>query len=334
MYVRVFIIITICTTQGRTGPFLDSTLHLCFNSFHQTTPNPHFASQIPHPTPLHLAPYSRRLRKDNSLAVVKEQPLLSIPLDSRRQHLALDVGALIHQDIGSHAVIDSGDPLLDNRALIQVRRNKVSSGTDNLDASVVCLMVGLGALERRQERVVDVDDASGHGLAQGGREDLHVAGEHDELDAVLLGQLEDLALLLGLGLLGDGQVVELDAVGLGERLKGRVVGHDERDVDGELTGLGAEEQVVEAVADLGHHDQDPRLLRDGPDLVLHLVLGRELVEGLGQVLGAGSRRRAKVHAHEELFRHGVGELLEIENVVALLREHASDGVDDTRLVRA
>ena len=59
-------------------------------------------------------------------------------------------------------------------------------------------LVGVRALEARQERVVDVDAASGEGVAQLGRQDLHVPGEHDELDVVLVDRGEHARLERGL----------------------------------------------------------------------------------------------------------------------------------------
>lgn len=115
-------------------------------------------------------------------------------------------------------MVDAGDALLDDGALVEVGGDEVGGGADDLDAAVVGLVVGLGALEGRQEAVVDVDDAARHGGAERGREHLHVAREHDELDAVLLDEVEHLRLLLRLGVFCDGEVVELDAVALGEGL--------------------------------------------------------------------------------------------------------------------
>ena len=43
-------------------------------------------------------------------------------------------------------------------------------------------MIGLGALEARQERVMDVDHSSGQPLADVVGEDLHIAREDDEID--------------------------------------------------------------------------------------------------------------------------------------------------------
>ncbi len=57
-------------------------------------------------------------------------------------------------------------PLLDNRPLIQPLRDKVRRRPNQLDAPIISLMIRLRALEARQERMVDIDDASGHGLGQ------------------------------------------------------------------------------------------------------------------------------------------------------------------------
>lgn len=229
-------------------------------------------------------------------------------------------------------MVDASNALLNDGALVQVGCDEVGRGTDDLDAAVVGLVVRLGALERGQEAVVDVDDLAAHSGAEHGREDLHVARQDDELDVVLLDQLEDLALLLGLGVLGDGQVVELDAVAASQGFKVGVVGDDDGDVDPELARLGAEQQVVEAVADLGDHDQYAHLAGDGPDIVVHLQVGCQGLEGGFQGLRGGDE--AEVHAHEELVGDWVGKLLQVHHVDALAGEDARHGVDDTWLIRA
>ena len=59
---------------------------------------------------------------------------------------------------GRDLVADPLDLLLDDRALVEVGRHIVRGGTDQLHAAGVRLVVRLGALEARQEGVVDVDD--------------------------------------------------------------------------------------------------------------------------------------------------------------------------------
>lgn len=219
-------------------------------------------------------------------------------------------------------MIDPGNTLLDDGALVQVSGDEMRRRADDLDAALVRLVVGLCALEGRQEAVVDVDDLAAHGLAQHGREDLHVAGEDDELDVMLPDQLEDLSLLLRLGVLGHGQVVELDAVAPGQGLELRVVRHDDGHLDAQLARLGAEQQVVEAVANLGHHDEHARLLRHRPDLVVHLDLGGQGVEGRSE--GVYRRCGPEVDTHEELVGDRVGELLQVDDVDAVGGEDAGD----------
>ncbi|KZL64146.1 hypothetical protein CI238_00599 [Colletotrichum incanum] len=275
------------------------------------------------------------LVENDRLGFVEEHASLGGPFHSGGQNLALNVGSLFHKVLRAHAMVNSGNALLDDRALIQISCDEVGSCADDLNTALVRLVVRLGALERRQEGMVDVDDLAGHGLAQLGRENLHIAGENDELNIVLLDQAQDLLFLLGLGILGNGQVVELNAVVAGKTLVLVVVGDNEGDINGQLAGLCAEENVVKAVADLGDHDQGAQLAGDGADAVpVQLEVGSEGVERGLEVLRRLGLGRPKVHAHEKLFRDGVGELLEIQDVELLRRKHPRHGVHDAGLVRA
>ncbi len=83
--------------------------------------------------------------------------------------------------------------LLDDRALVEVLGRVVGGGADQLDAALVGMTVGLGAGERRQERVMDVDHRTAHPREEVGGEDLHVAREHEQLGVA--GELVERALL-------------------------------------------------------------------------------------------------------------------------------------------
>jgi len=61
--------------------------------------------------------------------------------------------------------------------------------TDVLDAPLVGLVVRLGAGEAGQERVVDVDRPAAPGPAQRVGQHLHVAGQHDQVDPLLVDHL-------------------------------------------------------------------------------------------------------------------------------------------------
>ena len=75
-------------------------------------------------------------------------------------------------------VIDALDFLLDDRTLIQIRRHIVRRGADQLHAARERLVIGLRALEARQEGMVNVDGAPFEIAARLGSQNLHVAGEH------------------------------------------------------------------------------------------------------------------------------------------------------------
>jgi hypothetical protein len=90
------------------------------------------------------------------------------------------------------------------------------------------LVIGLGALEARQERVVDVDAAAEQLGRQTVRQDLHVAREHDEIGLGLLDQLPELGFLLHLGLLGHRQVMEGQVADIGRGEARPAVVRDDR----------------------------------------------------------------------------------------------------------
>ena len=85
--------------------------------------------------------------------------------------------------------------LFNNGAFIKISSNKVRRRPNDLDASRVCLMVGPGPREARQEGVMDVDDLIRELGDHVRTENLHVARQHDQLDALLFDQLDDARLL-------------------------------------------------------------------------------------------------------------------------------------------
>src|SRR5690606_5201851 len=134
-------------------------------------------------------------------------------------------------------VVYAHDVLLDDRSFIEVARDEVGGGADDLYTASVRLTVGVRALESGQERMVDVDGPASEELAQLGREDLHVAGKHDELDVVLLDLVHDAGLeRCLLGGVADGHPLEGDAIELGETSELVVVAEHEGNMNGQLTG--------------------------------------------------------------------------------------------------
>lgn len=269
---------------------------------------------------------------------VEQHTALGDILHSSGEHVALDVATGVGELLGAHAVVHAHDILLDDGTLIEVAGDKVGGRADNLHTAVIGLVVGLGALEGRQEAVVDVDDTSRHGLAQLRRQDLHIAGQNNQVNLVFLNQLQDTSLLLGLGGGSDGKVHEGDVIGGGQGGEIGVVGDDQRDFNVKLAGGLTEEQVVQAVTNLGDHDHHAGLLGGGVDLKVH---GEGLCGGLegsaqllefGDLIGLGGRH--KLHAHEEALRGQVAELGGIDDVQVVLDEEGRDGMDDARAIGA
>ena len=273
-----------------------------------------------------------RSGEDDGAVSVEQHPMLGVPAHRLRQHPALDVLPLGLQH--GHRVLVPGPRhvLLDDRPLIEVRRHVVRRRPDELDPALVRLGVGARPLEGRQERVVDVDDAPVQPLAQGGGEDLHVAGQHHQLDVEGVHQPQQLGLGGLLGLLGDRDVVEGHPVELGDVPQRLVVAHHADDVDRQPLTAGSEEQVGQAVPLLGDHDEGAH---GAPHLIeapLHLVLAGQL----GQVLLQLHARHGGEHLdpHEEQPGGGVPELLGLGDVPAAARQRAGDRVDDARTVGA
>jgi O-acetylserine/cysteine efflux transporter len=201
------------------------------------------------------------LAEDDGLVAVEQDPVVGVPADRAGQGEALGVPADGHQLRRAVRVIDPGDLLLDDRPLVQVGRDVVRGGADQLDAPRVRLVIGPRALEAGQEGVVDVDDPPGQLPAERVGQHLHVAGQDDKVGPVVLDQGENLVLLRGPGLRPDRQMVVVDAVGLGQRPQIRVVRGDRHDVDAELPGPLPEQQVVQAVPGPRHEDEDARAHR-------------------------------------------------------------------------
>jgi hypothetical protein len=233
------------------------------------------------------------------------------------------------------AVRGADHVLLDDRALVEVGGRVVGGGADQLHAALVGLVIGPPPAEGRQEGVVDVDHGPPELREELLREHLHVAGEHDEVDALLAQQRELALLLLALVLLPDRE----DAIGDPELprdpLEIRVVAHDQRDLAAELPGLVAQEQVVEAV--VGARDEDRHafhVIRPGEapghreargDLGERALERQAVGEQLGDV---------EVDALEEEARLRVGVLVGLEDVGAVPVKDLGQRGDDPAAVGA
>ena len=96
---------------------------------------------------------------------------------------------------------DALDVLIDDRPLIEIARDVMGGCADQLDATLMRLVIGLCALESWQEGMMDVDAASRQLRGQIVGQNLHIACKHHEFGPGLSHEIPDRPLLLGLGLL-------------------------------------------------------------------------------------------------------------------------------------
>ena len=120
--------------------------------------------------------------------------------------------------------------------------------------------------------MVDIDHPPRQPLAHGGRDDLHVARQHDQIDIALVDFLHHALFLFGLAGRRDRQVQVLDVVGLRQPFRVGMIGNDQRNVDGQLAQAHAIEQVEQAVQVFGDHDQDPGAIVGPHEFPAHLKL--------------------------------------------------------------
>ena len=92
----------------------------------------------------------------------------------------------------------------------------MGGSADDLDASLIGLVVGLGPGESREGGVVDVDAGTAAFRKEITGEHLHVAGKDDEIRLIVGENGELLSLGIGLGLARDRNVMEGYTVTLGE----------------------------------------------------------------------------------------------------------------------
>ena len=193
--------------------------------------------------------------EDDRSVPVQEDPILGEQLDRPRESKPLDVSPDLGQRLGREGVIHPLDLLLNDRALVEVGGDKVRRRANQLDAARMRLVVRASPLETRKEGMVNVDDASAQLLARPIGEDLHVAGEHHEIDPLLFDELEHALLLRRFRVRGHRQVMEGDARAISDVAARLVIRDDAHDVEGQLSCLAPVDEVKQAVVVLRHENQ-------------------------------------------------------------------------------
>ncbi len=262
--------------------------------------------------------------------------MLQVRVDRPCQHDLLEVAPLADHLVDRVLVAHRCHVLRNDRTGVEIRRDVVARGADDFYAARESRVIRLPSRECRQERVVDVDHAFRHGFDEVRRQDLHVTGEHDQVD-VLLAQQGELA---GFGLhfrcASDRNVLEPNTETARDVLEVRVVADDDRNVHGPLSGLPAGEEVIQAMAVLRDEDrqtQAPACMLQPPT---HVVwpghFGGEVP--LEKLDGVWVGRRRPLDPHEEHAALGVHVLVQVHDVAVGLADEGGHRGDQAFAVGA
>ena len=227
---------------------------------------------------------------------------------------------------------DAHHVLFDDGAIVQHRGHVMAGGADQFDAAVKCRVVGTGADEGGQERVVHVDDPRGILGDEFRRQNLHIARQHHQVDAGIRQQFQ-LRLFGRTTVRGiDGDVVEFDCVEARQRLAIRVIAHDQGDHAVEFSGLMAVKEIGQTVQVPGYEDRYPRRLRHQAEAPAHLESG-----GQGLKLFAKPKQveglQFPLHPHEKELGFGILMLIGVGDVGAVPVEQVGDARHQALAVR-
>ena len=154
------------------------------------------------------------------------------------------------------------DVLLDDRSFIERGGDVVRCRADQLHAALMRLVIGFGAFEAGQKRMMDIDAAAGKLRCHFFREYLHVAREHDKLGVGRANDLQDFLFLLALRLFRCRQVMKGNALQVDMRVSlERVIGDDGGDLHREFADAASIEQIDEAVIEARDEDHHAPVLR-------------------------------------------------------------------------
>ncbi len=264
---------------------------------------------------------------------VDDGAVVDVVADAAGEGGALAVAAEAGEVVGGVEVGDALDFLLDDGAGIEIRGDVVAGGADEFHAALVGLAVGVRADEGGEEGVVDVDDFPGELLAEAVRQDLHEAGEDDELDVLGEEEIADFGKAFFAQRAVHLDVVEGEAGAFGDVGAVVAVPDEGGDLDGELAELGAEEDFVEAVVGLCDEDGGAHFIRQLAEVPGGAEGAAEGAEAGFEILdGDIESGGIDLEAGEEFFPDLVGKLAELGEVSLMGGDVGGDFRDDAGLV--
>ena len=181
---------------------------------------------------------------------------------------------------------------------------------------------------------MDVDDpvrVPGHEVRG---QDLHVPGQHHQVDAVLGQEGELLPLGLHRASRPDRDVVERHAVEVAPPPGVRVVADHQREVAGQFAALVAVQEVHQAVVVLRHEHGHPRAVRPVQPPPHGEPLGDRGELAVAVVAGEVEPGQVPLDPHEEQAAFGVLVLVGVEDVGVVPEQEVGDGGGDALAVGA
>ncbi len=166
-------------------------------------------------------------------------------------------------------MVDADDVLVDDRSVVELLGDVMGRCPDQLDTALARAAVRIGAGERGQERIMDVDRRHPHPLQEVAAEDLHIARQHQQL-GIAAQELEQSHLGLLLAALRHRHVVEGDSRGERLGLDVGVVGDHRHDLRVQLTTTPTPQQVQQAMVMAGDEDRDALALAPPANSPVHL----------------------------------------------------------------
>lgn len=135
---------------------------------------------MPDWTSLFVSFFPSFLAEDDGFILIGEDLALDVFADSTGEDYLLEVLAFEYEALGGVLMADACYVLLDDRTGIELCSDIVAGGTDDLHTAFPRLVIGFGAYEGGEERVVDIDDVVrivGYHIVG---DNLHVTRQHDE----------------------------------------------------------------------------------------------------------------------------------------------------------
>lgn len=180
---------------------------------------------------------------------------------------------------------------------------------------------------------MDIDDAVAEGADHYGGDDLHVAGEDDDIGGVL-GELIEQPIEVS-GLVGGGEVGEGEVSALGDGLEVGVVAQDADGFAAESAEVPIFDALVEAVLFFADEEGDAfssALVVQG-DADFHADVLAEVEQAGDELIEAeGEFGEVDEHVHDELAMDDL--LVDIEDVDAVFGHVGGEAGDDAFLVSA